>query len=291
MEAVEANLGMDEKQPFQGLGRLRSFWSTVGVVTAASCAMIAAATLLIIFGYVIVKGFTALNLAFFIALPRPVGFTGGGVANGIVGSAIMVSIAAILATPIGVLCGVYLSLFGRGFMAEGLRFLADVLSGVPSIVIGLFAYTLLVAPLKHFSAFSAAFAFAILMLPIIVRTSEEAVRSVPTVIREGALALGMSVYTATTKVVLPAARGAIPRYGGNRSAAVHRLRQSVLGSEPGQSNGRTFAAGFHVRHLSLRRLAPPSMGRCTGSDRGRIHHQLWSPLRSSQPSSRVRMSR
>jgi len=209
MQAVEANPSMDENQPFQGLGRLRLFWSTVGVVCAASCATIAAATLLIIFGYVIVKGFTALNLAFFIALPRPVGFTGGGVANGIVGSAIMVSIAAILATPIGVLCGVYLSLFGRGALAEGLRFLADVLSGVPSIVIGLFAYTLLVAPLRHFSAFSAAFAFAILMLPIIVRTSEEAVRSVPTVIREGALALGMSVYTATTKVVLPAARGAI----------------------------------------------------------------------------------
>ena len=209
MAALDASISIADNQRLQGQGRLRRFWSTLGVVCAASCATIAAATLLIIIGYVIFKGFAALNLAFFLEVPRPVGVTGGGVANGIVGSAIMVSIAAFLATPIGVLCGVYLALFGRGAMAEGLRFLADVLAGVPSIVIGLFAYTLLVAPLKHFSAFSASFAFAILMLPIIVRTSEEAIRSVPTVIREGALALGMSVFTATTKVVLPAARGAI----------------------------------------------------------------------------------
>jgi len=120
-----------------------------------------------------------------------------------------VSIAAIIATPISVLVGIYLALFGRGLVAEGLRFLADVLAGVPSIVIGLFAYTMLVAPFKHFSALSAAVAFAILMLPIVIRTSEESIRSVPTVVREGALALGMSVFTATTKVIVPAARSAI----------------------------------------------------------------------------------
>jgi phosphate transport system permease protein len=107
------------------------------------------------------------------------------------------------------LTGIYLALFGRGRTAESIRFLADVLSGVPSIVIGLFAYALLVAPLKHFSAFSASFAFAILMLPIILRTSEEAIRAVPVAVREGAFALGMSTYTATMHVVLPAARGTI----------------------------------------------------------------------------------
>ena len=189
--------------------RMRMAWSTFGVLIAGLCATIAALTLLIIFGYVLAKGISAINLSFFLELPRPVGVTGGGVANGIVGSAITVAIAAVLATPLGVLCGVFLALFGRGWVAEGLRFLADVLSGVPSIVIGLFAYTVLVAPLKHFSALSASFAFAILMLPIIIRTSEEAINSVPTVVREGALALGMSVYSATVKVVLPAARGAI----------------------------------------------------------------------------------
>jgi phosphate transport system permease protein len=189
--------------------RVRKMWSAVGIGGAALCAAVAAATLLLIFGYVISKGVSALSISFFTQLPRPVGMSGGGVANGIVGSAIMVSIAAILATPVGVLAGIYLALFGRGPLPEGLRFLADVLSGVPSIVVGLFAYTVLVAPLKHFSAFSASFAFAILMLPIVVRTSEEALRSVPTVVREGALALGMSVYAATVRVVLPAARGAI----------------------------------------------------------------------------------
>lgn len=189
--------------------RGRKLRSSLFVFGAGLCAAIAAGTLLIIFAYVVAKGVSALNLAFFTQLPRPVGVTGGGVANGIVGSAIMVSLAAVLAAPVGVLCGVFLALFGRGAIAEVLRFLADVLAGVPSIVIGLFAYTVLVAPFKHFSAISASFAFAILMLPIIVRTSEEAIRSIPPVIREGALALGLSTYAATVKVVLPAARGAI----------------------------------------------------------------------------------
>lgn len=189
--------------------RLRQLRSTAGIAGSGLCAGLAATMLLVIFGYVLVKGFSAVNLSFFLELPRPVGMAGGGVANGIAGSAITVSIAAVLATPIGVLAGVYLALFGRGIWAEGLRFLADVLSGVPSIVVGLFAYTILVAPLKHFSAFSASFAFAVLMLPIIIRTSEGSIRSVPTVVREGALALGMSVFTATVHVVLPAARGAI----------------------------------------------------------------------------------
>ncbi|MBV8601670.1 MAG: phosphate ABC transporter permease PstA [Candidatus Eremiobacteraeota bacterium] len=205
--SVAAEGAMADKRATQW--RIRRIWSGLGVGTAAACAGIAAVTLLVIFGYVIAKGVTALNIDFFIHLPRPVGIEGGGVSNGIVGSAIIVAISAVLATPLGVLAGIYLALFGRGVLAEAVRFLADVLSGVPSIVIGLFAYTVLVAPLKHFSAFSASFAFAILMLPIIVRTSEEAIRTVPRVIREGALALGMSTYNATINVVLPAARGAI----------------------------------------------------------------------------------
>jgi len=189
--------------------RLRQMWSAAGVAIAGACAMIAAGTLLLILAYVVGKGAAALNVAFFTQVPRPVGVVGGGVANGIAGTAIMVSIAALLATPVSVLVGIYLALFGRGRLAEVIRFLADVLAGVPSIVIGLFAYTVLVAPLKHFSALSASFAFAILMLPVVIRTAEEAIRSVPTVVREGALALGMSVYSSTMRVVLPAARGAI----------------------------------------------------------------------------------
>jgi phosphate transport system permease protein len=187
----------------------RRLSSAFGVVVAALCSGIAASTLLIIFGYVVVQGISAINLPFLLEVPRPVGVSGGGVANGIIGSLIIVGIAGLLATPVGVLTGIFLALFGRGPLAEGIRFLADVLAGVPSIAIGLFAYTLFVAPFRHFSALSASVAFAILMLPIIIRTAEEAIRSVPSTVREGALALGMSVYSATVKVILPAARPAI----------------------------------------------------------------------------------
>jgi phosphate transport system permease protein len=139
----------------------------------------------------------------------PVGEPGGGVANGIVGTLITVGIATLLALPIGLLGALFLALFGRGWFPEAVRFLSDVLSGIPSIAIGLFAYTLLVAPFRHFSALSASFAFALLMLPIILRTSEEAIRSVPRSIREGALALGLSEFATTMRIVVPAARPAI----------------------------------------------------------------------------------
>lgn len=173
------------------------------------CAALAATCLLLILGYVVLQGIRALNPSFLFDLPRPVGIEGGGVANGIVGSLIIVGIATLMALPIGVLTGVYLALFGRGILAESLRFLSDVLSGVPSIAIGLFAYTILVEPFGHFSAVSASFAFAILMLPLLIRTSEEAIRSVPRVIREGGYALGLSTYATTMRIVLPAARSAI----------------------------------------------------------------------------------
>ncbi|HVS45503.1 MAG TPA: phosphate ABC transporter permease PstA [Verrucomicrobiae bacterium] len=183
--------------------------SGVGTFLSGLCAGAAALVLLLILGYVAIKGIHAINLPFLTQLPVPVGESGGGVANGIVGSFITVGIATLIATPIGILTGILVALFGRGLIAEGIRFLSDVLSGIPSIAIGLFAYTLFVEPFRHFSALSASFAFALLMLPLIIRTSEEAIRSVPQVVREGALALGMSVYRSTMYVVLPAARPAI----------------------------------------------------------------------------------
>ena len=191
--------------PEPGL-RIRRIQSGAGVLLAGLCAGVAAAILLCILGYVAHEGIAAINLPFLLQLPRPVGVTGGGVGNGILGSVITVGIAGLMATPIGVLTGLFLALFGRGTLAESIRFAADVLAGVPSIAIGLFAYTLFVQPFGHFSAFSASVAFAILMLPLIVRTSEQAIRSVPLVTREGAIALGMSTYTATVRVILPAAR-------------------------------------------------------------------------------------
>jgi phosphate transport system permease protein len=183
--------------------------SIAGTAATGACASIGALALLMILGYVAYQGFRAVNFAFLTQLPVPVGEPGGGVANGIVGTLITVGLAVAIATPLGLLCGLFLALFGRGWFPEAVRFLSDVLSGIPSIAIGLFAYTLLVAPFRHFSAISASFAFALLMLPLILRTSEEAVRSVPRAIREGALALGLSEFASTMRVVLPAARPAI----------------------------------------------------------------------------------
>jgi phosphate transport system permease protein len=181
----------------------------LGIAVALSCAVIGALCLLIILGFVIVQGIGAINRDFLTQLPHPVGVPGGGVGNGILGTFIILGLATAMAVPIGLLTGIYLSLFGRGPIPEGLRFLSDVLSGVPSIAIGLFAYAVLVAPLRHFSAFSASFAFMMLMLPLLVRTSEQAIRSVPQTVREGALALGMSNFRATVRIVLPTARPAI----------------------------------------------------------------------------------
>ena len=185
--------------------RARRIAGLAGILWSFFCAFIAAASLLLILGYIVVKGAGSVNWQFVTQLPRPVGVTGGGVANGIVGSLITVGIATLIAAPIGVLTGLYLALFARGSFAESVRFLSDVLSGIPSIAIGLFAYTLLVQPFRHFSALSASFAFAVLMLPLLIRTSEESIRSVPRPILEGALALGMTTFRSTLRIVLPVA--------------------------------------------------------------------------------------
>ncbi|HEY1869372.1 MAG TPA: phosphate ABC transporter permease PstA [Candidatus Cybelea sp.] len=193
---------------YRTLGRRRAF-GALGTALALFCAILAAGSLLAILGYVVVQGVGAINWNFLTQLPHPIGVPGGGVGNGIVGTFVVIGLAMAMAVPIGLLTGIYLALFGRGPIPEALRFLSDVLSGVPSIAIGLFAYAVLVAPLKHFSGFSASFAFMMLMLPLLVRTSEQAIRSVPQTVREGALALGMSNFRATVGIVLPTARPAI----------------------------------------------------------------------------------
>jgi phosphate transport system permease protein len=181
----------------------------LAVFLTALCAGSAAALLVFILGYVAYQGAGAINVPFLTQVPHPVGVPGGGVANGIVGSLIIVGIATIMAIPIGVLTGIYLALYGRGRFPDVIRFMSDVLSGIPSIAIGLFAYTVLVQPFGRFSGFSASFAFMVMMLPIIVRATESAIESVPGGIFEAALALGASSYASTVGAVLPAARPAI----------------------------------------------------------------------------------
>ena len=187
----------------------RRLRSAMGVFATALCAGTAAVLLLIILLYVVRQGVGAINVPFLTQVPHPIGVPGGGVANGIVGSLMIVGMATIAAFPIGVLTGIYLALYGRGKFADLVRFMSDVLSGIPSIAIGLFAYTLLVQPFGHFSAISAAFAFMVMMLPIIVRSTESAIDSVPSAVYEGALVLGASRYAAIAQAVIPAARPAI----------------------------------------------------------------------------------
>src|SRR5690242_2139463 len=192
-----------------GSARLHRARGTLGIFATALCTGSVAAVLLLILGYVIREGGAALSPDFVTHLPHPVVVPGGGVANGIVGSAIIVGIATLISVPIGALTAMYLTFFGRGSFAAAVRFLSDVLSGIPSIAIGLFAYTILVAPMHHFSAFSASFAFAVLMLPVIISTAESAIKGVSREIYEGALALGMSRYSAIVRVVFPSARSGI----------------------------------------------------------------------------------
>jgi len=188
---------------------VRAAWSQFMIVVSGVCAGACAAVLAIVVAYVIGKGIKAIDWTFFTKLPTPVGVPGGGVANAIVGSIEIIAMASLAAIPVGVLAGIYLALFGRGKLAALVRFFSDVLTGMPSIAIGMFAYALVVIPTGHFSAVSASVALAVIMLPIVVRTTEEAVRLVPTMIREGALALGIPAWKATLLVTVPVARPGI----------------------------------------------------------------------------------
>lgn len=165
--------------------------------------------LLAICGYLIYRGAGALSWSFFTHLPQPVGELGGGMANTIVGSAIILGLASLMGVPVGIGAGIYLSEFARGNARVLTRFAADVLNGVPSILIGLTAYALAVLPEHHFSAFSGGLALAIMMIPTIARTAEEALRLVPNSIREGAKALGILDWKSIVYIVLPAARSGI----------------------------------------------------------------------------------
>jgi phosphate transport system permease protein len=163
----------------------------------------------LIMGYIVIHGIGALSWSFIAHVPHPIGVPGGGVANGIIGTVMIVGIAAVMAFPIGMLMGIFVSVYGDGRVGGAIRFLSDVLASVPSITIGLFAYNLLVAPFRHFSAFSASFAFAILMIPLIVRTTEGAIRMVPIEMREAAVALGATEFQAMVRCILISARPGI----------------------------------------------------------------------------------
>ncbi len=168
----------------------------------AISAMIAIAILLLIFVYTINRGASYLSLDFFLQMPKPVGETGGGMANAIIGTVILICIGSVIGLPVGVMAGIYLAEYGNNKFAVLVRFMTDVLSGVPSIVAGVVAYSIVVIPMKHFSALAGGVALAILMIPTVTRTTEEMVRLVPQSYREAGLALGIPQWKTTVQIVL-----------------------------------------------------------------------------------------
>jgi phosphate transport system permease protein len=189
--------------------RRRRVTSAVMLALTGVAAVLTVLPLVLIFGYLIREGAGALDLNFFIHTPRPTGETGGGMGNAILGTFEMVGLAALIGLPVAVLAGVYLAEARGSRLANVVRFTADVLNGVPSIVVGIFVYLLLVVPTGGFSALAGAVALATMLVPMVTRTTEEMVRLVPRELMEGALALGVPRWRTMLGVVLPAARGGI----------------------------------------------------------------------------------
>jgi len=171
----------------------------------AAAAAVSLLTLFLILGYIAWKGLSSLSWDFLTQLPKPVGEEGGGIANAIVGSGKIVGLACLLGVPVGVLGAVYLAEFGKGRTGFFIRYAADVLNGIPSIVMGIFAYTLVVLPMRHFSALAGSVALAVILIPIVLRNTEEFLRLVPHNLREAALALGVPPWKVIVRVVLPTA--------------------------------------------------------------------------------------
>jgi phosphate transport system permease protein len=187
----------------------RKSLNVVMLTLTGVAALAVVAVLFMILGYLIWNGGKSLNWDFFTKLPKPVGEVGGGMANAIVGSLKLLLLAAVMGLPIGLLAGVYLAEFSGKTFAFIVRYTTDLLNGVPSIVIGIFAYSLIVLPVKHFSALAGGVALAAMVIPITVRATEEFLRAVPVSLREGAMALGASKWRTIATVILPAASGGV----------------------------------------------------------------------------------
>ena len=190
------------------LWRRKTLSRAMTVVTGLFAVLVIVA-LVIILGYIAVTGVTELNLGFLVNNPKPVGEPESGIANAIVGTLILIAIASVIGLPVGILAGLYLAEFSSSRFGNVLRFLIDTLTGVPSIVVGVFVWTLMVQPMGHFSAMAGGVSLAMIMMPIVARTTEEMIRLVPQSMREAALALGAPVWRMSLGVVLRAAAGGV----------------------------------------------------------------------------------
>jgi len=185
--------------------RWRHGLSHLIVILCAASVLLALVPLAFVLFYVVTQGVSSLSLSFFTQMPKPVGETGGGMANAIMGSLMVTGIGAAFAIPIGVVSGIYAAEYAGTRFASAVRFAADTLNGVPSIVIGVFVYGIAVLPFRQFSAIAGGLALGVMMIPLIMRTTEELLRLVPSTLREGALALGATRARAVFTVVVPAA--------------------------------------------------------------------------------------
>lgn len=196
------------KDGISNFQKRRKVISTAMTALTAVCAVFVILLLLLIIGYITARGVSSLSLQFLIDTPKPVG-EGGGIGNAIVGSAIMTLLAAVIGLPLGIAAGVYLAEYGNNWFGNIVRFVADTLSGTPSIIIGIFIYTLVVLPMGRPSGLAGGLALAVIVIPIVARTTEEMIKLVPNSMREGALALGAPQWRATLNIILPAAASGI----------------------------------------------------------------------------------
>ena len=185
--------------------RWRKFVSNFMLTLTGVCAAVSVSALFFVLGYLVYNGGTSINWDFFTKLPVPVGEVGGGMANAIVGSAKLLLLASLFGVPIGFLGGIYMAEFSNSTVAFVVRYAADLLNCVPSIVIGIFAYAVAVLPFKHFSTLAGAFALGLMMIPITLRSTEEFLHGVPRALREASMALGASKWKTIAAVVVPAA--------------------------------------------------------------------------------------
>ncbi len=188
--------------------QLRRTTSATMTTLTALCTAMAVGMLLVILIYIALQGIGSVNLRFLLDSPRPVG-EGGGIGNAILGSLLLLLVSSVIGLPLGIAIGIYLSEFGAGRFGSLVRFLADTLTGIPSIVTGVFVYTIVVLPMRHFSALAGGIALAVIMIPIVARTTEGMINLVPHSLREGALALGAPQWRVTLGIVVPAGASGI----------------------------------------------------------------------------------
>ncbi len=182
----------------------RNALNNVMLTLTALCTVLTVSTLFLILAYLVWNGGRALDWNFFTQLPRGPGESGGGMANAIVGSFKLIGIASAIGIPVGFIAGIYLAEYGGIAFPFIIRYVADLLNGVPSIVVGIFAYAVVVLPVKHFSAWAGGFALAVMLIPVVTRNTEQFLRSVPVSLREGALSLGASKWRTIVSVIVPA---------------------------------------------------------------------------------------